>query len=104
MLSLADIREIAKYARTYIRKYAHTHTHIQKNSSRKRWGVRKGKKHQRTKRQRAKKEKKEENEKKGRKKERVAEEKGKRKREGDGGRGAWVLRRVGPHTNNTRST
>ena len=30
----------------------------------------------------------------------------KKKREGDGfkgGRGAWVLRRVGPHTNNARS-
>ena len=28
----------------------------------------------------------------------------KRKREGDGFRGAWVLRRTGPHTKNARST
>ena len=25
-------------------------------------------------------------------------------KEGNGGRGAWVLRRAGPHTNNARST
>jgi hypothetical protein len=44
-----------------------------------------------------------------RKQERVEKGKKEEKKEGggwgfNGGRGAWVLRRAGPHTNNARST
>jgi len=37
-------------------------------------------------------------------KEKGGEEKERKKKKTEGGRGAWVLRRAGPHTNNARST
>ena len=114
---MADTHGIPKYARTCIWD-THTHAHIKKYKGRKtrknkvakitrkkRGGqerTKEGEKQERTKKKEVKRRRK------MRKKRGGAEKrKKKRKKRGDGfrgGRGACVLRRAGPHTNNARST
>ena len=80
-LSLADTHGIAKCARTYIRKYTHTHTHkkIEKVGKKEEWKKGRGG-------QGRKKGKKEDKKKKRGKREKRGEEKKGKKKEG----GGWV--------------
>jgi len=109
-LSSADTHGIAKYARTYIRD---THTHETKRKvERLEQKVGTTTKKQRGGQGRKKEGKKERTKRQGGKRRRKIREKGgerkKKKKKGggfvEGGRGAWVLRRAGPQTNNARST
>ena len=114
-LSSADTHGIAKYARTYVRD-THTHAHTHKKNKVDR-SAKKKEKTQNKEGGSGKKEirNKERTKRKGEKRRRNGRGKGgeeiqkkKQKKEGGewvyGGRGAWVLRRAGPHTNNARST
>ena len=113
-LSLANTHGIAKYARTYIQRYTHTHTQKKKvervkkrgKEKKKRGGVREERNNRKGNGQNENKGEKIQKEETERK--RVGGGKGKTQKEGgrwdQGVRGAWVLRRVGPHTNNARST
>ena len=109
---MADTHGIVQYARTYIRRYTHTHTHTQKvgnvggEKSKRKRGVH-GRKKEKTERKKAKEGGKEGEKREkgggGRKKEETKRKQGKERGRGMG-RGAWVPKRVGPHTNNARST
>ena len=105
---MADSHAIAKYARTYIRRYTHTHTILETKNKVEKVGGKKetkgrgdqgrGKKHRKG--------PKEKEGKKWNKREKGGgrkEEKKEERRWVQGGRGAWELRKVGPHTNMARS-
>jgi len=99
---LAHTHGIAKYARTYVRRYTHTHSPKKKVERVKKRG--KGDKKKEGGDREERKEKKEKDKKKTSKEK---ENRGKREEKmkaKEGVSGAWVLRRAGPHTNNARST
>jgi len=126
-LSSADTHGIAKYARTHIRDtHTGTHTKKEKRKSRKIRKIReKNEKSRKTQKQKKsdgesgkkerKKNKRQDEKRRGERRRKMREKGGRKKKDEKkkgkkggrwvyGGRGAWVLTRAGPHTNNARST